>query len=123
MSDPQPTRRVQPAILARARELRQEMTPQERRLWRHLRRKQLHGLKFRRQHPVGRFVLDFYCHRNQLVVELDGGVHYHQKEYDDARTEWLIQHGFTVIRFTNDQVLNDIETVLSQIAAACDMDE
>ena len=121
MSDPQPTRRVQPAILARARELRQEMTPQERRLWQRLRRNQLHDLKFRRQHPVGRFVLDFYCHQHNLAVEIDGPSHAEpdQQAYDQARTDWLAERGIHVIRFTNRDVEANIEAVLTQIARHC----
>ena len=121
MTDSQPTRRVDPAILERARELRREMTPQERKLWSRLRRKQLYGLRFRRQHPIYRFILDFYCHQRRLAVEIDGHSHAErdQRAYDSARTEWLEARGVRVIRFTNRQVDTNIEGVLSEIARAC----
>ena len=95
------------------------MTPAETALWEGLQNKQLHGLKFRRQHPLHHFILDFYCHAHQLVVEVDGGIHQQQRDYDEARTEWLTQRGFKVIRFSNEAVLNHIEAVLEQIAQAC----
>jgi len=121
MPNSQATRRVHPAILARARELRREMTPQERKLWRHLRGKQLYGLKFRRQHPIYRFILDFYCHQHKLAVEIDGHSHFEpsQQEYDQARTEWLTQQGMRMIRFTNHDVETNIKGVLDEIARAC----
>jgi len=124
MPDSQPTRHVHPAILARARELRREMTPQERKLWQRLRRKQLFGIKFRRQHPIDRFILDFFCYEHKLAVEIDGGSHYQpdQQEYDQARTDWLAQHDIRVIRFTNRDVDGNIEGVLDEIARVCGID-
>ena len=121
MSDPQPTKRVHPTILKRARELRREMTPQERKLWRHLRGKQLYGIKFRRQHPIDRFILDFFSYEHKLAVEIDGHSHYQpdQQEYDQARTEWLAVHGIRVIRFTNRDVDTNLEGVLDGIARVC----
>ena len=108
-----------PEVRRRARELRQPLTPAEAALWARLRNKQLHGLKFRRQHPLHHFILDFYCHAHRLVVEIDGGIHATQKSYDQARTEWLEQRGFTVMRFDNPIVLECTEEVLRQIAQAC----
>ena len=102
-----------------ARELRQEMTPAEKLLWSHLRNKQLNGLKFRRQHPLGPFVADFYCAERRLVVEIDGDIHDLQPERDAARTEQFEQYGYHVIRFRNEQVLNNIESVLRAIESAC----
>ena len=124
MPDSQPTRHIHPAILARARELRREMTPQERKLWQRLRRKQLFGIKFRRQHPIHRFILDFFCYEHKLAVEIDGDSHYQpdQQEYDQARTDWLTQHGIRVIRFTNRDVDTNIEGVLDGIARVCGVD-
>jgi very-short-patch-repair endonuclease len=121
MSDQQPTKRVHPAILQRARELRREMTPQERKLWRFLRGKKLYGIKFRRQHPIDRFILDFFCFQHNLAVEIDGHSHYEpdQREYDQARTEWLGHYGIRVIRFTNRDVDTNIESVLDEIARQC----
>ena len=75
MTEQQAKKRVHPTILTRARELRRGQTPQEQKLWQRLRNKQLYGLKFRRQHPIHRFILDFYCHQHGLVVEIDGHGH------------------------------------------------
>ena len=121
MPDLQPTKRVHPIILQRARKLRREMTPQERKLWKYLRRKQLHGITFRRQHPVDRFILDFFCYEHNLAVEIDGHSHYqpNQREYDQARTERLAHRGIRVIRFTNRDVDTNIEGVLNEIARVC----
>src|SRR4051812_18440477 len=104
-----------PAVQARARELRHAQTPAEHRLWQHLRDQQLAGYKFRRQHPVGRFIADFYCPVARLVVEVDGESHLAQAEYDAARTEWLQQYGFHLLRFTNVEVYEQLEGVLTAI--------
>jgi very-short-patch-repair endonuclease len=107
------------AIQQRARELRRQMTPAERLLWRHLCRKQLGGLRFRRQHPIDRFIVDFYCAEHRLAVEIDGDVHAAQTEYDKARTEWLEARGCRVIRFTNQEVRQQLPAVLEAIYTAC----
>jgi very-short-patch-repair endonuclease len=109
-------------IQQRARELRQEMTPAEKLLWNCLRNKQLGGLKFRRQHPLGPFVADFYCATRRLVVEIDGDIHDLQPAHDAARTEQFEQYGYHVIRFRNEQVLSNIEDVLVAIEAGCTVD-
>ena len=116
---------MDPEFLARARELRRDMTPQERKLWRHLRRKQLYGLRFRRQHPIAPFIVDFYCHEHKLVVEIDGQTHYEQEQqgYDRTRTERLEQRGLRVVRFTNRDVGRNIGGVLQEIARQCGVDE
>jgi very-short-patch-repair endonuclease len=82
---------VDPIMISRARELRRTATPAERKLWSALRGKQLHGLKFRRQHPLPPYILDLYCHEKRLVVELDGGQHNEvaRTAYDLERTAWL----------------------------------
>jgi very-short-patch-repair endonuclease len=87
--------KVIPDILQRARELRQPQTPAEERLWYWLRNSQLEGMKFRRQHPVGRFIVDFYCAEKKLVIEVDGDTHFtpEQMAYDAARTAWLEEQG------------------------------
>jgi len=97
------------------------MTPYEQKLWQRLRRKQLFGLKFRRQHPVGRFILDFFCAQCKLAVELDGATHDDpsQRTYDDARTAWLTQQGIRVVRFSNQELERNIEGVLLEIAGLC----
>ncbi len=76
-------------------------------------------MKFRRQHPVGRFILDFYCHEYLLIVEVDGGIHELQTERYQMRTEWLQQQGYRVIRFKNEEVISNIEGVLTGIARVC----
>ena len=120
----EPTKRIHPAILARARELRRQMTPAEQKLWQQLRGKQFYQLKFRRQHPLDRFILDFYCHQYQLVIEVDGESHADpaQKAYDAARTEWLEQRGLRVIRFSNRDVQTNLEGVPTTIAQYCGME-
>ena len=105
-----------------ARCLRQQLTPAEATLWSALRRRQLAGLKFRCQHPLGRFIVDFYCPACKLVIEMDGDIHTHQRAYDEARTEQLQSFGYRVLRFTNEEVLSDLPDVLAhiaQIAKAC----
>ena len=108
-----------PIILQRAREMRRKPTEPERRLWQKLRRKQLDGYKFRRQHPIGRFIVDFYCHQARLVVEVDGDSHAFQEEYDAARTAWLEAQGLHVIRFDNHTVITNLDGVLQAILTAC----
>ncbi|MDW8199779.1 MAG: endonuclease domain-containing protein [Cyanobacteriota bacterium SKYGB_h_bin112] len=104
-----------PAIEAAARQLRKQSTPAEERLWQALRSRKLHGLRFRRQHPVGRFILDFFCPDYKLAIELDGSVHDEQVNYDAARSQELQTYGYHVIRFANQQVLTDLDTVLEVI--------
>ena len=106
-----------PEIIRRASELRKNMTEAERILWSALRRKQLNGRRFRRQHPIDRFIADFYCHEARLVVEVDGGIHQlrDQREYDIGRSDELDSLGLRVIRFTNEQVKNKLQEVLSEI--------
>jgi very-short-patch-repair endonuclease len=108
------------ALLRAARELRRKATDAEKYLWSLLRNRQLAGYKFRRQHPLGRFVLDFYCHEAKLCVELDGGQHAEpaQADYDRERTVWLNREGIRVIRFWNTDVFNNIEGVLQSILIA-----
>ncbi len=122
MSDSQQaTRRVHPTTLVHARELRHEMTPQENKLWQRLRQKQLYGLKFRHQHPIHHYILDFFCHEHKLAVEVDGHSHAEpaQQARDLARKEWLAQRGIQVIRFANREIDTNIEAVLDEIARAC----
>ena len=119
---PRHTRGKTSAMIVRAaRELRQEATDDEARLWDTLRGRRLAGLKFRRQHPYERFVLDFFCVEHQLAVELNGGVHAEptQAARDAERTEFLQSRGVRVLRIKNETVENEIETVLKQIEEAC----
>ncbi|WP_319423231.1 endonuclease domain-containing protein [Pleurocapsa sp. FMAR1] len=106
-----------PEIEEAARRLRKNLTTAETHLWSALKNKQLEGLRFRRQHPVGNFILDFYCASCKLVVEVDGEIHNQQTDRDRARTDKLEEHGYKVLRFSNKQVLNDLPWVLEQIKA------
>ena len=102
------------------RELRQSSTKAEKILWEYLRNRNLDGLKFRRQHPIDKFIADFYCHQKKLVVELDGAVHDDNMnaQYDEARTYELKGSGIKVIRFRNCEVENSISFVLNEIRKA-----
>ena len=112
-----PPIRAPEKIRLRARELRQQMTPAEAALWERLRRKQLSGLKFRRQHPIERFIVDFYCPSARLIVEVDGEIHRYQERDDAARDAFLMQRGYRILRFRNEAVLQNIEKVLEKIKA------
>jgi very-short-patch-repair endonuclease len=112
--------RTTEAIQQRAKELRRNQTPAERRLWAKLRRKQACGYRFRRQHPIGRCIVDFYCAALKLAIEIDGDSHASQVEYDAARTAYLEERGCTVIRFTNEQVRRQLDAVLDEIVRQCD---
>jgi len=104
--------------IVRARQLRGRMTDAELLLWRHLRRRQLDGYKFRRQHPLGPFVVDYVCLEAALIVELDGGQHAEQVQADHRREAWLGGQGFRVIRFWNHDVLQRTPSVLEAILEA-----
>ena len=91
------------------------MSEAEQALWHHLRGRQIHGLKFRRQHPCGDYILDFVCLENKLVIEVDGGQHGQQTGYDENRTQKLQAAGFRVLRFWNNEVLKEIESVREKI--------
>ena len=111
--------KVSPEMLERAKELRREMTPAEKILWKHLKANRLNGLHFRRQQVVHGYFPDFYCHQHELVVELDGGIHELQKEYDAEREEYLISLGFRIIRFKNEEITNNLKGVLQKIVDEC----
>ncbi|HNX56792.1 MAG TPA: endonuclease domain-containing protein [Prolixibacteraceae bacterium] len=93
---------------ARAAELRKSMTYAEKVLWQQLRNRKMEGLKFRRQHPVNIFILDFYCHEKKLAIEVDGGIHLSedQREWDENRTFELNEFVITVLRFANEEVID-----------------
>ncbi len=95
------------------------MTPAERMLWERLRNRQLGGLKFRRQHPLGPFIADFYCAEKRLVIEVDGIIHEQQKEQDEQRTRQFEEFRYRVIRFKNEEITSNIELVLENILKAC----
>ena len=98
-----------------ARELRKASTEAEESLWEVIRGRKLKGLKFRRQTPFGRYILDFYCDEKKLAIEIDGSSHEGKQEYDDNRDKLLKASNVNIIRFTNKDILNDIESVLEQI--------
>jgi len=105
------------SLFSKARILRQNMTPAETKLWECLKNKQLEGFKFRRQHPIHLFIVDFYCHELRLIIELDGEYHNEEEQIlkDQERTELLQFQGISVLRFKNEEIENDIEKVLSRI--------
>lgn len=98
-----------------AGELRRELTSAEAKLWAHLRDHRLNGVGFRRQHAIGNFIVDFCSIKKKLVIELDGGQHIDQQEYDDERTKFLQSQGYKVLRLWNDDVLNNLNAVLTVI--------
>ncbi len=102
-----------------ARELRKNMTEAEQILWKRLRRKQILGAPFYRQKPLAQFIVDFYCAAAMLVIELDGSQHYtpDAQQYDVVRTQTLEAMGLRVLRFDNQQVLQELETVIEAIFA------
>ncbi|MCA6545233.1 MAG: DUF559 domain-containing protein [Pseudanabaena sp. M074S1SP2A07QC] len=110
-------RQIPQVLLQRARELRQKQTPAEKVLWECLRDRRLFEAKFRRQHNIGQYIADFYCHEAKLVIELDGDIHQNQQERDGDRDQWMQSHGFNVIRFSNQAILDYPEETLTQISS------
>lgn len=107
-----------PRLIERAKKMRREATPPERALWRYLKSDQLGGAKFRRQVVVGPYIADFACRTPMLlVVELDGDTHGAQEDYDAERTQFLESKGYRVLRFSNRDVVQNIEGVLETITA------
>ena len=103
---------------ALATDLRKNMTDAEKVMWYQLRNRKLNGLKFRRQHPVAIFILDFYCHEKRLAIEIDGGIHksVDQSEWDKNRTYELNELGIHVLRFTNEEVIDSVQRVIKMIS-------
>ena len=99
----------------RARELRRDRTAAEAKLWGRLRNASLDGVKFRRQFPIGEFIADFCCPQRRLVIELDGGQHVEQVQRDEWRRALLAQHGYRVMRFWNEEIINNLDGVLERI--------
>jgi very-short-patch-repair endonuclease/methylase of polypeptide subunit release factors len=108
-------RRIPEALLLKARELRKNQTSAEEILWQCLRDRRLGALKFRRQHNIGQFIADFYCHEARLVIEADGGIHTTQVEKDADRDRWMTANSFKVLRFNNEEILDNISAVLAKI--------
>ena len=100
-----------------ARQMRREPTAAENVLWQHLRNRQLEHIKFRRQHAIDRFIVDFYCAKARLIIEVDGEIHDYTQAEDAIRQEYLESLGLFVLRFSNDDVLHRLESVEEQISA------
>ena len=109
--------RNDPILKQRRRELRRNQTDAEKALWAHLRNKRFHGMKFFRQYSIGPYILDFYTPTLKLAIELDGGQHNRpeNRKYDSARSEYLKAHGVEVTRFWDNEVLQDVESVLTAL--------
>jgi very-short-patch-repair endonuclease len=101
-----------------ARKLRRDQTEAEQRLWSRLRRHQMKGFQFRRQHPIGPFFADLVCLETKLIIEVDGSQHADQTVRDDSRSEFLRDAGYTVLRFWNYEVIGEIDQVVQRIADA-----
>jgi len=114
------TLEVIPFILRLARDHRHPLTPAESKIWARVRNRGL-GFKIRRQHPIWRFIADFYCAEAKLVIEIDGDSHTEpdQEEYDGARTKWLEERGHKVIRITNEDVHRHLEAAFNEIFLTC----
>ena len=111
---------AEPEIFRFAEKLRTNMTNAERKLWDYLKKKP-HGLKFRRQHPFNKYILDFYCHKAKLAIELDGLYHLSisQKKLDQERTNVILGLGVKELRFINSEVLENIDLVLDEVLSCC----
>ncbi len=103
------------SLLPKAKTLRTNQTDAEKALWYHLRAHRFMGLKFKRQKPISGYIVDFVCWEQKVVIELDGGQHAEQIEYDIRRTQYLEGEGYRVLRFWNNQVLDELESVLEAI--------
>ena len=106
-------------LIKTAKALRKRSTDVEIVLWRHLRAKQMEGLKFRRQQPIGHYIVDFVCFEKKIIIEVDGGQHAVETVRDAERDDWLRNQGFTVLRFWNNEVLTNTEGVLEKIRMGC----
>ncbi|TNE67771.1 MAG: endonuclease domain-containing protein [Alphaproteobacteria bacterium] len=104
-------------LVDRARGLRRAMTDAERCFWHHVRARRFHGLKFRRQFPVGHFIVDFACPARRLIVEIDGGQHADPESGDALRTAHLESRGFRVVRYWNNDILGNIDGVMTDLEA------
>ena len=109
------------ATIARARSLRSNLTDAENYLWRHLRFRQISGHKFRRQRPIGPYIVDFVCLEQKLIIELDGGQHNENQASDVKRDTWLRSEGYEILRFWNDDVLTKLNGVKDVIFQSLNM--
>ena len=103
------------ANIAKARTLRRKSTDAERLLWKHLRMRQLGEYKFRRQQPIGPYIVDFVCLEKRLIIELDGGQHTEQAEYDEERSAWLRNREYRVLRYWNNDLLKAPDVIMANI--------
>ena len=108
------------SLLDNAKSLRRNLTDAEQKLWYYLRAHRFIGRKFKRQKPIGHYVVDFVCLEEKLVIELDGGQHAENLEYDHVRDSWLRSEGYTVLRFWNNELMNEMESVLERIRLVFD---
>ncbi len=115
-------RRTTSKTFKHAQTLRDNLTEAEHRLWQYLRAHRLNGIHFRRQHAIGPYIVDFCAPRLRLVIELDGSQHLAQQRYDEQRTQYLESRGYRVVRFWNDAVTRDLDTVLKIILEAAEKD-
>jgi very-short-patch-repair endonuclease len=104
-----------------AKQLRHSQTPAEIKLWAALKAHQLEGIQFRRQHPIGEFIVDFCAPSRKLIIEIDGSAHLNQQEYDTERTIFLESKGYRVLRFWNNDVMNNIDWVIEMILGSLNM--
>jgi very-short-patch-repair endonuclease len=113
-----PARRTTPKGYENARKLRKVLTPAEKKLWAYISNRKLKGIKFRKQHALGNYVPDFCAIKERLIIELDGSQHLEQVEYDNERTKYFESLGYRVIRFWNNQIMNDMNSVILVITYA-----
>jgi very-short-patch-repair endonuclease len=108
-------------LISLAKDLRKRLTATEQHLWKHLRGKQFEGLKFKRQQPVGKYIVDFMCFEKKIIIELDGGQHMQllEKQKDGERDAWFEAQGYTILRFWDNEVLMNTRGVLEVISTYC----
>ena len=115
-------KRTTPKVFGHAKQLHRNMTPAEVKLWARLHAHRLEDVHFRNQHAIGNYVVNFCAPRKRLIIELDGSQHLEQEAYDKERTEYLESKGYTVLRLWNNDVMNDIESVIRAIIQAMESD-
>lgn len=108
-------KRIKPITTQNARSLRRNLTLPETKLWQAIRDRQISDVRIRRQHPIGKYIADFAAHDKKLVIELDGGQHQDQTDYDQARTMYLQSQGWRVLRFWNNDVLDNLDGVMATV--------
>jgi len=116
-------KRTTPKVFGYAKQLHRNMTPAEVKLWARLRAHRLEGIHFRNQHAIGNYVVDFCAPRKKLIIELDGSQHMEQERYDKERTEYLESKDYTVLRFWNNDVMKDIDSVIRAIIQAMESED